>query len=73
VSSNRPAWRPLTPPPTPLDALLPILYLARLLEPEGEWLTIASGKSAAQRGEYRKRESWFGAEYPRRSRGLAAA
>jgi uncharacterized damage-inducible protein DinB len=34
-----------------------ILYLARLLEPTGEWLTIAPGKSAAHRGEYHKRES----------------
>jgi uncharacterized damage-inducible protein DinB len=33
-----------------------ITYLARLLEPEGEWLTIAPGNSTAQRGEYRKRE-----------------
>lgn len=31
-----------------------ILYLARLLEPEGEWLTIAPGNSSAHRGEYRK-------------------
>ncbi|MGD9634785.1 MAG: DinB family protein [Pirellulales bacterium] len=32
-----------------------ILYLARLLEPDGEWLTIAPGKSGAHRGEYRKK------------------
>lgn len=31
-----------------------ILYLARLVEPDGEWLTIAPGKSGTHRGEYRK-------------------
>jgi len=31
-----------------------ILYIARLVEPEGEWLTIAPGKSGGHRGEYRK-------------------
>lgn len=31
-----------------------ILYIARLVAPEGEWLTIAPGKSGAQRGAYRK-------------------
>ena len=31
-----------------------ILYIARLVEPEGEWLTIAPGKSDTHRGAYRK-------------------
>ncbi len=31
-----------------------ILYLARWLEPEGEWLTIAPGKSAEHRPGYRR-------------------
>lgn len=31
-----------------------ILYIARLVEPEGEWLTIAPGKSGSHRGGYRK-------------------
>ena len=31
-----------------------ILYLARLLAPEGAWLTIAPGKSGERRGDYRK-------------------
>ena len=31
-----------------------ILYLARWLEPEGEWLTIAPGKSAEYRPGYRR-------------------
>lgn len=31
-----------------------ILYLARLLEPEGEWLTIAPGNSSTHLGEYRR-------------------
>lgn len=30
-----------------------ILYIARLVEPEGEWLTIAPGKSGTHRGAYR--------------------
>jgi hypothetical protein len=32
-----------------------ILYIARLVEPEGEWLTIAPGKSGVHRGGYRKK------------------
>lgn len=31
-----------------------IMYLVRLLEPGSAWLTIAPGKSAEKRGEYRK-------------------
>jgi uncharacterized damage-inducible protein DinB len=31
-----------------------ILYIARLVEPEGEWLTIAPGKSGTHRSAYRK-------------------
>lgn len=33
-----------------------ILYLARLVEPEGTWLTIAPGQSCGRPGDYRKAE-----------------